>query len=199
VNTTLQGVAINRKRIRSVLDLVGTQVTLPKLPAAAGQPAPPTVIVPCPLNDPGRALELLPVLMDRTTATTNVELIPRLNVMTAPREVLLTVPGLTETDVDKMIDKRGSLNPSSPEAFSGAWVMTVAGVTPTTFKRIEKYITSRTMVYRVQAIGYSGVVGGPVSRVEAVFDTNQGAPRILYFRDMGDLDTPRGFEPPTRE
>jgi hypothetical protein len=35
-----------------------------------------------------------------------------------------------------------------------------------------------------------------VSRVEAVFDVNQGAPRILYCRDLGDLDTPRGFEPP---
>jgi len=55
--------------------------------------------------------------------------------------------------------------------------------------------TGRTMVYRVQAVGYFAR-GGPVARVEAVIDTNQGAPRILYFRDLTDLDTPRGFEPP---
>jgi hypothetical protein len=56
-------------------------------------------------------------------------------------------------------------------------------------------VTGRTMVYRIQAVGYFGR-GGPVARVEAVIDTNQGAPRTLYFRDLTDLDTPRGFEPP---
>jgi hypothetical protein len=51
------------------------------------------------------------------------------------------------------------------------------------------------MVYRVHAIGYI-TGGGPVSRVEAVIDTNLGLPRIIYFRDLGDLDNPRGFPHP---
>lgn len=198
VQTAMAGTPINRKRIRSLLDMYGTQVTLPKLPAQPGQPAPPTVVVPCPLNSPARLAELLPVLMDKTTATTNVELIPRLNLFTAPREVVMTVPGMTDAYADQLIEKRAGLSATDPAVTSGAWVMTAAGVPAATFKTMEKYVTGRTMVYRVHAIGYSGVSGGPVARAEAVFDTNQGAPRILYFRDLGDLDTPRGFEPPTQ-
>jgi hypothetical protein len=199
VTTTMQGIPINKKRIKSIMDMYGTQVTLPKLPAQPGMPAPPTVVVPCPLNDPAKLSQYLPLLMDKTTATTNVELIPRLNVVTAPREVLLTVPGMTEEYADKLIEQRATLPSTDPATTSGAWVMTVGGIPPATFKTMEKYITGRTMVYRVQAIGYSGVAGGPVSRVEAVFDVNQGAPRILYFRDLGDLDSPRGFQPPNAQ
>ena len=64
-----------------------------------------------------------------------------------------------------------------------------------TIQSLEKYITGRSMVYRIHSIGYFGE-GGPTARVEAVVDMNQGAPRILYFRDLTDLDTPRGFDPP---
>ncbi|HUR54475.1 MAG TPA: hypothetical protein VMZ71_10110 [Gemmataceae bacterium] len=198
VATAMQGIPVNKKRLKSVLDMYGTQVTLPKLPAEPGMPAPPTVVVPCPLNDPAKMAQYLPLLMDKTTATTNVELIPRLNVVTAPREVLLTVPGMTEEYADKLIEQRATLPSTDPATTSGAWVMTVGGIPPATFKTMEKYITGRTMVYRVQGIGYSGVAGGPVARVEAVFDVNQGAPRILYFRDLGDLDNPRGFQPPAK-
>ena len=198
VETALAGIPVNKKRIKSLMDMYGTQVTLPKLPAQPGQPAPPTVVVPCPLNDPTRWAELLPILMDKTTATTNVELVPRLNLFTAPREVMLTVPGMTEAFADQLIEKRANLSATDPTVSSGAWVMTAGGVPAATFKTMEKYVTGRSMVYRVHAIGYSGMSGGPVARAEAVFDTNQGAPRILYFRDLGDLDTPRGFDPPTQ-
>jgi hypothetical protein len=51
------------------------------------------------------------------------------------------------------------------------------------------------MVYRIEAIGYLEG-GGPVARVEAVIDLNQGAPRILYYRELTDLDSPRAFQPP---
>ena len=85
--------------------------------------------------------------------------------------------------------------PLIPPTEQDAWVLTDAGMSPDVFKLIEKYITGRSMVYRIHSIGYFGE-GGPTARVEAVIDTNQGAPRILYFRDMTDLDTPRAFDPP---
>ena len=190
VSATLAGVPINRRRLKSLLDMRNTQVTLPKIP---GVPNAPTIVVPCPLNDPSKGGPLLATLLDALTTTTNVELVPRINLNTASRDVLLAVPNLTEADADAILAQRDAQPKADPATLTGAWVMT-AGVSPETFKKVEKYVTGRTMVYRVQAIGYFGQ-GGPVARVEAVIDTNQGAPRILSFRDLTDLDSPRGFEP----
>jgi hypothetical protein len=202
----------DRKQIKSLLDLQNTQVTLPKA-ADAPQDAP-TVVVPSPLNDPAKFNSLIGLLMDKTTATAVVEMTPRLNVNTAPREVLMTLtslaggaaaspggsgtatgtPGtLAEADIDNIIAQRDAQDPTSPDTLTGAWLMTVGGMNPATFKAIEKYVTGRTMVFRVQSIGYFAQ-GGPVARVEAVVDTNQGAPRVLYFRDLSDL--PQGFDLP---
>ena len=50
------------------------------------------------------------------------------------------------------------------------------------------------MIYRLEAHGYlSG--GSPLVRVEAVIDINLGSPRILYYRELTDLDQPRAFQP----
>jgi hypothetical protein len=99
---------------------------------------------------------------------------------------------IAEADIDNIINQRDSQDPAAPATLTGAWLVTVGGMDPTVFKSIEKYITGRTMVYRVQSIGYFG----PVARVEAVIDTNQGSPRILYFRDLTDL--PLGFDLPNQ-
>ena len=201
VEATLGTLPVNRRRITNFLDLVTARVTLPAVPGApAGTPR---IVVQSPLADPAAFAQLFPELMDKATTTTNVELPPRVNLSTAPREVLLAIPGgaaesgLTEEEADAIIAQRDSLDPTAPATVTGAWVLTgdTPAVSQATFRRIAKYVTGRTMVYRVQAVGYFAR-GGPVARVEAVIDTNQGAPRILYFRDLTDLDTPRGFEPP---
>jgi hypothetical protein len=145
--------------------------------------------------DPARKNDLLPKLMDRTTVRQAVEMVPRINVNTAPREVLMAIPGMTDADADAIISLRAGLTPGDPATNSAAWLMTVHTMPGDTFKRLEKYITGSTMVYRVQSIGYL-TNGGPVARMEAVIDINQGAPRFLYIRDLSDLDNPRAFEPP---
>ena len=55
----------------------------------------------------------------------------------------------------------------------------------------ERYITARTQVYRVQALGYFDG-GGPTARIEAVIDTNAGRPRIISWRDLTELG--KGFD-----
>lgn len=210
VQATLQsGLATNRRRLKSFLDLRNTQVTLPKVPGAPADA--PKVVVPSPLNDPARLGELLGQLMDKTTTTAVVELTPRLNVNTAPKQVLMSLVGitgggelssdsaaLTETDIDNIIANRDGQDPAAPATLTGAWLMTAGGMNPDTFKKIEKYVTGRSMVFRVQAVGYVGPGGkpGPTARVEAVIDTNQGAPRVLYYRDLSGLSA--GFDLPTQ-
>ena len=111
----------------------------------------------------------------------------------APPEVLLGLPGLTQTDVDAMTNARGALDPTDPATITGAWLVTQANMTAAKFLNLEKYITGRTMTYRVHSVGYFGR-GGPRARIEAVIDVNQNHPRIVYYRDVTDLG--RGFDLP---
>jgi hypothetical protein len=189
-------------RLQSQMDFVYSRITLPR-PADAPQDAP-DVVAFSPLLDPAKRGPLLALLMDKTTVKQAVELVPRVNVNTAPREVLVALtaitnavnePIMTEADVDAILAVRADQSPSDPATASCAWLITAAGIPPATYRRMEKYVTGSSMVYRVQSIGYLAN-GGPVARMEAVIDTNQGAPRFLHVRDLTDLENPRGFEPP---
>jgi len=193
VTLTLETLPLARRQIPNFLDLVAARVTLPRIPGAPADT--PQIVVSSPLADPDKFAQMFGELMDKATTTKNIELTPRINLNTAPREVLIAVPGMTEEEADAILAQRDALNPTDPGTVTGAWAVTSGAVTQATYRRIGKYVTGRTMVYRIQAVGYFGR-GGPVARVEAVIDTNQGAPRTLYYRDLTDLDTPRGFEPP---
>ncbi|HEY2786137.1 MAG TPA: hypothetical protein VGJ05_14315 [Fimbriiglobus sp.] len=190
-NALALGTAKEKNKISSVLSLVNTQVTLPK--ASGAGPNTPDVVVACPLNDPAKMQQYLPLLLDKTTTTSGGEMVPRINVNTAPQEVLMALPGVSPTDVQNALAIRSGLDMTSLEARTGAWLVTQAQMSPTVFQTLEKYISGRSSVYRLQSLGYFAN-SGPVARVEAVIDTSPGAPRILYFRDLTDLGG--GFDPP---
>ena len=187
VDAKTQGV----RKLSSTMTLYNTQIPLDPPPRPPGTPAPPTQVVACPLNDPAQLKQLLPLLLDKTSASTGYELNPRINVNTAPREVMLALPGLVESEVDNLISTRASLTPTEPGTLSGAWIVTQANLSADKFKNIEKYISGRTYTYRIHSVGYFGKAGGAVARVEAVVDVALGKPRILYYRDLTDLG--RGF------
>lgn len=183
----------------TLLSLRNTRVTLPALPTPErqpGQPAPmtpPTRVFPCPLNDDATFKAVLVALLDKTTCKSSYELNPRININTCPRELLAALPAVTPPDVDAAVAARESLTPGSPEHATGAWLVTQAGMQPALFQQLAAIVTGTSMTYRAQAIGYFER-GGPVARAEAVFDTNLGQPRFLYFRELTDLGG--GFPPP---
>ncbi len=189
VEAKLAATPIPSKAVKSVLSFANTQITLPRPPTAKSTD--PDTVVLCPLNDPARLKELLPKLLEFTTTRTDFEITPRVNVNTAAPEVLAGIPGLTDADVQAIQSARTNLSPTDPATTTAAWLVTQANLTVDKFKGLEKYVTGRTQVYRVHSVGYFAT-GGPVARVEAVIDVNQGHPRIVYFRDLTDLG--RGFE-----
>src|SRR5207245_615827 len=118
-------------------------------------------------------------------------------VLTAPRAVLAALPGLSETDVESILSNRpgsSAIDGADTTYQTPAWLIMNANVNPKTLQSLDRYITSRSQVYRVQSIGYFDK-GGPSARIEAVFDTNAGRPRILYWRDITELG--KGFSPQT--
>lgn len=141
-----------------------------------------------PLKDVAKQREVFPILFDKCTTQTALDLPGKININTAPRAVLATLPGL-EDYVDFLIERRPA--PNSAEAAdeiyqSPAWLLTEAELKPETLQTIERYITSRTQVYRVQSVGYFDGPG-PMVRIEAVIDANGGKPRIIYYRDLTEL------------
>ena len=183
-----------KQQVKSVGSLFSGTVTLPKV---AGAPAnAPTVMVATPLGTPANMATMLPALLEATTTgdpSTDFDMTPRINAMTAPPEVLLGLPGVTQTEVDAIVAARAGLDPTDPAATTGAFMVTAGGLSPAKFAALAPYVTGKTMVYRVHSVGYFGK-GGPAARVEAVIDTNGGTPRILYYRDVTDLG--KGFDLP---
>ena len=184
-----------KTNVTSFLALMNTTVTLPVPPNS--QPNTQAKTYASPFTT-AKLKDLLPKLLDAATVGTSYDLTPRVNVLSAPPEVLAALPGLAQTDVDAITAARegivsGGTFATDPAATTAAFLVTQANLTPSKFQALEKYITGRTMVYRVHSVGYFGK-GGPVARAEAVIDTNGGHPRIVYYRDLTDLG--RGFDLP---
>jgi type II secretory pathway component PulK len=151
-----------------------------------------TIIYPSPLNDPGQLQTLLPLLLDSVTTQSSPEIPARVNVLTAPRTVLAALPGVTDADVQSILDNRPAFSGEAPDPIfqTPAWLIVQANLSASTLKTLERYVTSSSQVYRVQSIGHFDG-GGPTARVEAVIDTNMGRPRIIYWRDLTELG--KGF------
>jgi DNA uptake protein ComE-like DNA-binding protein len=143
---------------------------------------------------PEALTQYLPILLDKCTTDSRMELPARININTAPAEVLQALPGITTADVQKILSARpsaGIVDASTATLYSTpAWLMTTAQISANNLRQWEPYITTRSQVFRVQAVGYYET-GGPMVRVEAVIDANAGRPRLLFWRDLSDLG--RGF------
>ncbi|HEV3082767.1 MAG TPA: hypothetical protein VGY66_23485 [Gemmataceae bacterium] len=177
------------KPIASLYELINSSVSIPST-TPNDQPT----IYPSPLNTSTLAT-LLPEVLDKLTTVNGGEMPARVNVLTAPRAVLAAMPGLAESDVQNILSNRpgsSAIDGSDTSFQTPAWLITHANLNPKTLQSLDRYITSRTQVYRLQALGYFDR-GGPTARIEAVFDTNNGRPRMLYWRDITELG--KGFNP----
>ena len=158
-----------------------------------------TITLPSPLNSTDQQRDLLPKLLDKCSTTEELDLTPRLNINTASPTVLKalgTALKITDDKIQTILDTRPSPTSSSIDAIykTPAWLMTEAKLDLRTIKLLDPFITTRTQVYRFQSVGQADS-GGPVSRVEAIVDANQGRPRILFWRDLSELG--KGFDIPS--
>jgi type II secretory pathway component PulK len=180
-------------RISSLFDLTTQQVSVP-VKDGAGQTTYQTI--PNPLMDPSQAQTLLPLLFDKTTTQKQSDLTPRINITTANGVVLAMLPNLQPSDVEAIVAGQPPISSGDapdPIYQTPAWLLTKTTLPIKTLSGIETYITARSQVYHFQVVGYFDGPG-PTARVEAVVDTNNGRPRVLFYRDMVELG--RGFSLP---
>lgn len=172
------------KKLTSVLDLLGAQVSVP---GAMGKAA---TVYASPLTDLTTIGDTLTTLFQVATVSEDPEIAARINVNTAPREVLMCIDGLTETDVEAIITARprwGGVELPTTEFQSLGWLASQAKLPIATLKNLEKVLTTRSSVFHMQIVGQFENGMGSTARVEAIVDANYGRPRIVYYRDWSEL------------
>ncbi len=110
--------------------------------------------------------------------TSSEQTLPGLvNINTASKEVLLCLPGLEENDADALLSYREG----NEDLSSIAWVTKALDREKAT--AIGSYITVRSFQYSADIVCLSGN-GRAYKRYKAVFDTESGTPRIVYWKSL---------------
>ncbi len=134
--------------------------------------------------------EDLVILMDRTTtrhAQRRQSLLGRVNVNTAPFEVLAAVEGMDADLADSIISIRSGLDPQARATL--AWLWTEGVVDEATFRTIAPRLTTRSYQFHVRVLGY-GLPSGRYRVYEAIVDLAGDRPRVVYLRDRTRLGLP---------
>ncbi len=121
---------------------------------------------------------------DKITTRPEEEIVGLININTAPREVLMCLPELTEADVASLMDKRAS---SETDTDSIVWITEVLERQKAI--DIGGLITTRSFQYSADIISVSGD-GRAYRRYKAVFDTQDGEFDTLYWRSFTQLGWP---------
>lgn len=136
---------------------------------------------------------LEPLLVVQRPSQGGQAAIPRMyvNINTAPREVLLTLEGLSETDADTLIARRPVSGTAVTNPGSIAWVLDAFGEPQRVQQKLidlGNQVVGRGGAYSADIVAVSGN-GRSFQRVRIVVDTTGTAPRIVYRRDI----TARGW------
>ena len=101
----------------------------------------------------------------------------RLNVNTVSRDVLMTVPGMTETLADGVIGARDS----SPMRGAGE-IASVSGMDADAFRKLYPCLTAAATRFHAWSRGVEPASGAVVT-VEAVLETGDDGEAIVYWRE----------------
>jgi type II secretory pathway component PulK len=190
-NVTRGGMDLSRggqTQIRSLYDLIGIEVsaTINNVQTTVASPW---------QEDSNSLRTSFPDVLEKLTTRTDQFIEGRVNINQARREVLLGLPGMTEELVQSIVSAQpiggvGATTSQSSERTTTAWLLFDSLATLEEMQQLDPYITARGDVFRVQVIGYFDA-GGPASRLEAVIDTTQDRPEVIFLRDLTELG--RGY------
>jgi hypothetical protein len=153
---------------------------------------------------PGTA-ETLPLILDRLTVSPMPAFSGRINISTAPREVLSTIQELTEAEVEEIVAARKEL--SGVEKATPAWLVTKHVIDENKFRvlldgdkmldpKAGGILTTKSSVYSVETLGYADHLG-VVERLNVVFEMRGPIAQVLYQRNLtglGPAYNPHGID-----
>jgi DNA uptake protein ComE-like DNA-binding protein len=140
----------------------------------------------------GDFAESLKLLVESFT-TRDVEIIEgRININQARPECLYGLPDMPPELAEAIVaaapvvaDGQDVTSLLASRVTTG-WLLMDGLTDQTTLRKLDRYITARGGVYRVNSVGHFDR-GGPIARVEAVIDSTQLPPRVVFQRDLAHL------------
>jgi len=132
----------------------------------------------------GMTAEEFAQIADRLTTSSETTLSGLVNVNTAPKEVLVCLPDLEESDAQALVSYREA---HSDGLDSIAWVTEVLSQDKSV--GIGSYITVRSYQYSADIICLSAN-GRAYRRYRAVLDTQGSSPRVVYWKNLTQFGWP---------
>ncbi|MEN6578083.1 MAG: helix-hairpin-helix domain-containing protein [Phycisphaerales bacterium] len=132
----------------------------------------------------GMTLDEFSQIADKLTTSSEETLTGLVNVNTAPKEVLVCLPGLEDSDAAALVSYRES---HSDDLDSIVWVTEVLDREKAV--GIGSYITVRSYQYSADIICVSAN-GRAYKRYRAVLDTQGDTPRVVYWRSLTHFGWP---------
>jgi type II secretory pathway component PulK len=129
------------------------------------------------------------LIYDDLTTTGNNSLRGLININAAPRAVLMCLNGIDETDVDKLLARRATIDTSAEASNGIAWVAEALTPERAANAKLGSQITTRTNQWSADILAASGN-GRAFKRVRIVVDNRQGTPQIIYRRDLTNRGWP---------
>jgi len=125
------------------------------------------------------------LLFDRCTLDSSPQSEGKININTAPVQVLRCIPSLLPERVPLILEKRAQLPPSVRE--STAWLMTEKVVQSSNeYAAIAPHITARGRQFTVESIGFSDD-SGLFTRLQVVLEMRGPLSQVIYYRDLTRL------------
>lgn len=123
-------------------------------------------------------------LFDKCTLDPNPQFFGRINVNTAPPQVLRCVPDLPAERIPLILQKRAQI--SEIARTSTAWLVTEKILDAQEYRAVEKYITGRGRQFTVESIGFADHTG-VFTRLQVILDMRGPMSQIVYYRDLTRL------------
>ncbi len=132
----------------------------------------------------GMTMEEFTAVADRLTTTGDDTLRGLINVRTAPSQVLLCLPELTESDVSALLSARSA---DSAQQDTIAWV--AEAVSQEKAVAIGSRITTRSYQFSADIVSVTGN-GRAFKRCRIVVDARESPPKVIHRRDLTSLGWP---------
>jgi len=128
--------------------------------------------------------EDLAMILDLATASGQPRrrsLVGRVNVNTAPADVLAAIPGIDPEIADRIVNTRSDLDTYTRRTI--AWLYTDGIVDEQQFRQLARRLTAHGHQFHVRVVGY-GLPSRRFRAYEAIIDVAAQPPRIRYVRDL---------------
>lgn len=127
------------------------------------------------------AKQALRRLLSHTAVTDEPMIRGRININASPRQVLLAIPGLSESAVDQLITRRDSIDVDARQ--TTVWLLEDDILSVEEYRTVQPWLTTGGDVYRCQAIAFRPR-GGPVRRIELIVGPTASGTLRLFRRNL---------------